>query len=802
MWQQSVVQKEWCSDPDFVAGQVAEFWRSFWHQNKQPDQDFVNEALRFLPQLPEFDPHISPWELEWVLKRLPRKKARGLDGFSYAELRALGPDLKSALLLLLSTITTSATWPARLCDATVALLAKVDDPQVAAHGRPITILASVYRVWSKCYTLKVLKHFLPWIPPTLYGSVPGRSSLDTAWTLQSAIEQSLMNGHALAGVTMDLSKAYNLIPRGPLKSICSRLGWPLALQNSYDAFLNRLHRYFCVGGSLYGPHDSRVGVPEGCPLAVTAMMAITWFADARQQALCSTPLFSYVDNWGVQASDAQTILQATSVTEQTVSSLAMVLALDKLKFYATSPKAREVLRNATFKDINLTVANDFQDLGVYFSSIKRQTAKGFNQRFVHSQSKFQKLQVVSWSDYRRAKTLVRMILPAVLYGVELSHVSWSGYKMLRGRCSSAIWGNHSQREHFLSPLLSASELYEPFILVFLQRWRTTQRMLRRYPDIAFPRWNSILEVMTTELYGPLSYFFEQIQQLGWTPLIDGRVKDHYGIIWSVRDVSVKSVRNTVCDAWAAVVSTLVRQDDQFKSLQPFHVHRSRQVLQPSASQYNSLQANYVVGAIMSTAVKAKFLEADQSLCSLCGREGSACHLLYHCGATQHVRDTLDLQRLAPLPNFIRVSGLFPVMSDYSLFLSELASIRDEQQFPSMPDTLHIFTDGSTDQGNVPTLALSSWSVVLAEEGLQEPAVVASGALPGVVQSNNRAELYAIYQALLIARDGYLYTDSAYCLVGLLKLQRRGWLEHEWASCSHYDVGRKIAQLLRPDPWRP
>ena len=630
MWRKSVVQKEWCSDPDFVAGQVAEFWRSFWHQNKQPDQDFVNEALQFLPQLPEFDSHISPWELEWVLKRLPRKKARGLDGFSYAELRALGPDLKSALLLLLNTITTSATWPARLCDATVALLAKVDDPQVAAHGRPITILASVCRVWSKCYTLKVLKHFLPWIPPTLYGSVPGRSSLDTAWTLQSAIEQSLMSGQVLAGVTMDLSKAYNLIPRGPLKSICSRLGWPLALQNSYDAFLNRLHRYFCVGGSLYGPHDSRVGVPEGCPLAVTAMMAITWFTDARQQALCSTPLFSYVDNWQVQASDAQTILQATSVTEQTVSSLAMVLALDKLKFYATSPKAREVLRNATFKDISLTVANDFQDLGVYFSSIKRQTAKGFNQRFVHSQSKFQKLQVVSWSDYRRAKTLVRMILPAVLYGVELSHVSWSGYKMLRGRCSSAIWGNHSQREHFLSPLLSASELSEPFILVFLQRWRTTQRMLRRYPEIAFPRWNSILAVMTTELYGPLSYFFEQIQQLGWTPLIDGRVKDHYGIIWSVCDVSVKSVRNTVCDAWAAVISTLVRQDDQFESLQPFHVHRSRQVLQPSASQYNSLQANYVVRAIMSTAVKAKFLEADQSLCSLCGREGSACHLLYHC----------------------------------------------------------------------------------------------------------------------------------------------------------------------------
>ena len=145
----------------------------------------------------------------------------------------MGPDLKAALLLLLNAITTSSTWPSRLCDATVALLAKVEDLQLAAHGRPMTILTSVYRMWSTCYTLKVLKQFLPWIPSTLYGSVPGRSSLDTAWALQSAIETALLQNQNLAGVTMDLSKAYNLIPRGPLKSICGKLGWPASLQYSY-----------------------------------------------------------------------------------------------------------------------------------------------------------------------------------------------------------------------------------------------------------------------------------------------------------------------------------------------------------------------------------------------------------------------------------------------------------------------------------------------------------------------------------------------------------------------------------------
>ena len=77
------------------------------------------------------------------------------------------------------------------------------------------------------------------------------------------------------------------------------------------------------------------------------------------------------------------------------------------------------------------------------------------------------------------------------------------------------------------------------------------------------------------------------------------------------------------------------------------------------------------------------------------------------------------------------------------------------------------------------MALSSWS----------------GVLPGPRQSNSRAELYAIYQPLLIPRDGFLYTDSSYCLAGLWKLQRREWIENEWSTCCHYNLWLHIAHLL-------
>ena len=116
---------------------------------------------------------------------------------------------------------------------------------------------------------------------------------------------------------------------------------------------------------------------------------------------------------------------------------------------------------------------------------------------------------------------------------------------------------------------------------------------------------------------PLSSYNSWVGHRSWTVWF----KINHKVCWSVRDISVKSIRQHVCDAWAAKISEIVRQDSQFQNLQPFHVHRSRHLLQPSVSQYNPLQANYVVGVSMSSAIKAKLLEADRALATFAVRKG-------------------------------------------------------------------------------------------------------------------------------------------------------------------------------------
>ena len=77
--------------------------------------------------------------------------------------------------------------------------------------------------------------------------------MDVAFHLQSLIEDSMLSGDAISGVSVDLAKAYNLVSRPVLALVTDHLGWPASLQRSYSTFLSSLQRFFSVDKSLYGP---------------------------------------------------------------------------------------------------------------------------------------------------------------------------------------------------------------------------------------------------------------------------------------------------------------------------------------------------------------------------------------------------------------------------------------------------------------------------------------------------------------------------------------------------------------------
>ena len=233
---QTVQQLTWNSDPAYVASEVRHYWKQFWFSSKQPDWSYVTKCIPNLPQLPQFGAQISVSDLQFVIRKLARNKARGLDGFSNNEVRAMSADMRSMLLTLFNTCTDTALWPRHLTGATVSLLSKVLQPMTPSDARPITILPTLYRVWAKCISVKAMRHLLPHLPDGLCGSVPGRCALDLAWELQAAVEEALATNQPLAGCSIDLTKAYNLISRPVLFAIMERLGFPQQIRKAYAAF--------------------------------------------------------------------------------------------------------------------------------------------------------------------------------------------------------------------------------------------------------------------------------------------------------------------------------------------------------------------------------------------------------------------------------------------------------------------------------------------------------------------------------------------------------------------------------------
>ena len=235
------------SNPVEILQEAEDYWKGYWNNPHQPDtadQQTV-DSIALLPNLDPIDARITGADLDWALPKLGTKKARGMDGFSNFEIKYMPLELKPYVVRILNLFS-NGCWPKTLQKARMALLYKTEEIGQVASTRPITILASFYRLWAKILTRKIFQHIGPHLPQTLYGSVPGRSSNDMVGAVQIKLERAIITGQPLFGVSFDFSKAYNTLPRGILQLINQRLGLQ-SIWKPYLAFLTGLERHFTCG---------------------------------------------------------------------------------------------------------------------------------------------------------------------------------------------------------------------------------------------------------------------------------------------------------------------------------------------------------------------------------------------------------------------------------------------------------------------------------------------------------------------------------------------------------------------------
>ena len=105
---------------------------------------------------------------------------------------------------------------------------------------------------------------------------------------QVQVELCCQGGQELLGLSSDLVKAFNNLPRAPLRHVALHLGFPMTLVRPWFAFLAGVQRRFNVRHCVSRPLLSTSGFPERSALWpwlwLTGLIMLTCMCSLRRSA--------------------------------------------------------------------------------------------------------------------------------------------------------------------------------------------------------------------------------------------------------------------------------------------------------------------------------------------------------------------------------------------------------------------------------------------------------------------------------------------------------------------------------------
>ena len=198
-------------------------------------------AQAFLPTRAFSLPDITVDRWRSTLRTYKVIAARGTDGYAKLDLANTPTAFIRQLLQLFHGIERgTCQCPRQLLTGIVKCLAKSSIAEQVNDFRPIVIFSLIYRTWGAIRCNDLLRQLAPLFDCDAYSFLPGREAAEYWYTLQSRIEIATQCSSGLAGITTDLVKAFNCLPRLPTLAIASHVGAPQGLLCCLGLFSRQL----------------------------------------------------------------------------------------------------------------------------------------------------------------------------------------------------------------------------------------------------------------------------------------------------------------------------------------------------------------------------------------------------------------------------------------------------------------------------------------------------------------------------------------------------------------------------------
>ena len=336
--------------PSDIQDEFIKLWKPRWTRHVDVSVDawsrIVSFVEAFLPSfsftLPELD--VATWHR--ALKRFKPHAARGPDGWARDDLAHLLKARTEELLQVLASIEAGeASWPDQLLEGLVCALDKGSGRSDANGYRPIVLFSVIYRCWSGIRARQALRLLRDHLPQDLLGFVPGREAEELWYSVQVQIELSCQGASDLLGMSTDIIKAFNHLPRLPVFCIARRVGLPSTLLAPWQNFLAGVSRRFLVRQEVSDGIRSVTGFPEEDPLSPLAMLLIDWAYHVYAGTFApAVRCLSFVDNLTCTAPDLASVARGLSVTQCFHESLDLELDPAKTILWTTSAHMKPALK--------------------------------------------------------------------------------------------------------------------------------------------------------------------------------------------------------------------------------------------------------------------------------------------------------------------------------------------------------------------------------------------------------------------------------------------------------------------------
>jgi ribonuclease HI len=634
------------------------------------------------------------------------------------------------------------------------LASKTEAASTVGQFRPITVFGLPYRIWSSLQSRHLLQWAECWVDDGVFGNRRGRQASDLWHYLLQQIEHAYATEQPLCGISADLEKCFNCIPRFPALCLAVLAGTPAPVTTAWAGSSANMCRHFKVRDSYCQGFLTSTGLAEGCGLSVFGMLLVDHLFSCwmKLQATAISTL-SYVDDWQCLTWDPSLAVRQLALVEEFAQMLD--LTVDRKKTFGWSTCATT---HGQLRAHGLQVHHQARELGGHFGVSRQHTNRTVKQRIAALDDFWPKLSGSRARYPAKVFMLKAVAWPRGLHAIPSAPLGNSGWTQLRRSATKAIrWKKPGVNAHVLLGLVEVG--VDPQFVALL--W--TCRSVRCHYALDFG--SSLLAPLASGCLdlppaSPASIVLARLQHVGLTVDVHGSVADQFGP-FCLHGTNPAEVDLRLQWVWSQLVASKVAHRPEFSGLHLVNPAQTRKTLRSMQPDDQALYRLGLAGGPFTESYKAKWQDQDDA-CHWCGQRDSLAHRYWECPQHQDLRDKLAPQAQALvdlLPSALALRGWALHPRTWTQWISLLLAIPSTVQSPSVrfrPGVVnHVFTDGSCFGQSGPRTRFASWAALLVPDVSDawtpgSSTVLCAAALAGLCQTAFRAELYAVAYVLYCA----------------------------------------------------